>query len=234
MGDIPRTGLALTALRYAAGELPPTETAVFGAQLAVDQTARDALSEAIRLSAAALGRPTPTPDPLTRGAILDRLRPTLFTRAFPRRPYRGHPLAWAGLGGTVAAGLTAFGVWLADPPAGPATVATVRTVESLPTLQPVLVAECAPAPRPVRPAPTVVAEATPSPALAATRADVRPPAPAAKPSPEEEATPPAIEGPPHDPSPARTATDPTAGTPRPARQPAEPSSFNPSLDPGAL
>jgi hypothetical protein len=48
MADTPRPGLALTALRYAAGELPATEAAVFDAQLAVDQDARDALGEAIR------------------------------------------------------------------------------------------------------------------------------------------------------------------------------------------
>ncbi|MFO0852119.1 MAG: hypothetical protein U0871_26675 [Gemmataceae bacterium] len=231
MADTPRPGLALTALRYAAGELPATEAAVFDAQLAVDQAARDALEEAIRLSAAALGRPAPAPDPLARSAVLDRLRPTLISRAFPRRPYRGHPLTWAGLGGVMAAGLTALGVWLGDPPAAPVSARRppARMIDATPAPRPVQFVEAAPAPRPAPAAPVVVADATPAPALAASQADVRPPAPTGKPAPEDETTPPAVEAPPD--TPARTAADPSATAPRPARQPAEPSSFNPSLGP---
>ncbi|HET6573054.1 MAG TPA: hypothetical protein VFG68_05595 [Fimbriiglobus sp.] len=112
----PTDELPLTALRYAAGELPPAEAAAFEVRLAHDQEARDALGEAIRLSAAALDRPTPAPDPLVREVVREALRPTVLSWLFPRRPYRGHPLAWAGLGGTVAAGLTALGVWLGDQP----------------------------------------------------------------------------------------------------------------------
>ncbi len=111
-----RSDLPVTALRYAAGELSPGETAAFEAQLATEQTAREALAEAIRLSAAALDRPAPAPDPLVREAVRDALRPSLVSWLFPRRRYRGHPLAWAGLGGAVAAGLTALGVWLGDQP----------------------------------------------------------------------------------------------------------------------
>lgn len=117
--DLPTDGLPLTALRYAAGELPPAEAAAFEVRLAHDQAAREALGEALRLSAAALDRPAPAPDPLVREVVRDMLRPTLASWLFPRRPYRGHPLAWAGLGGAVAAGLTALGVWLGDPPADP-------------------------------------------------------------------------------------------------------------------
>jgi hypothetical protein len=113
----PADDLPLTALRYAAGELSPREAAAFEARLAVDQAAREALGEAIRLSAAALQQPAPAPDPLAREVVRDALRPTLLSWLFPRRPYRGHPLAWAGLGGAVAAGLTVFGVWLGDRPA---------------------------------------------------------------------------------------------------------------------
>ena len=115
----PTDELPLIALRYAAGELPPAEAAAFDARLAHDQEAREALGEAIRLSAAALDRPAPAPDPLVREAVREALRPTLLAWLFPRRPYRGHPLAWAGLGGAVAAGLTALGVWLGDPPTDP-------------------------------------------------------------------------------------------------------------------
>jgi hypothetical protein len=112
----PTDDLPLTALRYAAGELPAASAAAFEARLADDQAAREALGEAIRLSAAALDRPAPDPDPLVRAAVRDALRPTVLSWLFPRRPYRGHPLAWAGLGGAVAAGFTVLGVWLGDQP----------------------------------------------------------------------------------------------------------------------
>ncbi len=112
----PTDDLSLTALRYAARELTPAEAAAFEDRLATDQAARESLGEAIRLSAAALHQPAPAPDPLVREAVRDALRPALLSRLFPRRPYRGHPLAWAVLGGAVAAGLTALGVWLGDRP----------------------------------------------------------------------------------------------------------------------
>ena len=99
MTPSPTDDLALTALRYAAGELPAAEAAAFEARLAADQAAREALGEAIRLSAAALDRPAPAPDPLSARRSGTRLRPTVLSWLFPRRPYRGHPLAWAGLGG---------------------------------------------------------------------------------------------------------------------------------------
>lgn len=98
--------LAVTALRYAAGDMTPADAEMFEARLADDQTARDALAEAVRLSAAASGLPAPTPDPLVRVAVAERLNPTWASRLFPRRPYRGHPAAWAALGGGVAALLT--------------------------------------------------------------------------------------------------------------------------------
>ena len=118
------TDLALQALRYAAGELTPAEVEVFESRLAVDQAAREALAEAVRLSAAASGAPDPTPDPLTRAAVADRLRPTWLTRLFPRRPYRGHPLAWAGVGGSVTAAVVYFA---ATPPADPSPAPVAHT-----------------------------------------------------------------------------------------------------------
>lgn len=113
--------LALTAWRFAAGELPAEQAEQFAEQLANDQSARDALADAIRLSAAALGQPAPAPsdDPLRAEAVREAVRGGWLGWVFPRRPYRGHPLAWAGLGGAAAAGLTAFAVWLADPPVNP-------------------------------------------------------------------------------------------------------------------
>ncbi|MCU0703876.1 MAG: hypothetical protein MUF18_07845 [Fimbriiglobus sp.] len=107
MLDTPRTPidaeLSLAALRYAAGEMPPPEAEQFEARLGDDQVAREALAEAVRLSAAASGLPVPTPDHQIRAGAIDQLFPTWASRLFPSRRYRGHPLAWAGLGGGVAA-----------------------------------------------------------------------------------------------------------------------------------
>lgn len=103
----PPAHLAVAALRYAAGDMTDADAEAFEARLGADQTARDALAEAVRLSAAASGLPSPTPDPLVRAAVAERLNPTWVSRLFARRPYRGHPATWAGLGGGVAAFLTA-------------------------------------------------------------------------------------------------------------------------------
>ena len=84
------------ALRYAAGELMREDSVAFEAQLATDQNARDALSEAVRLSAAALGQSPPTPHRSFRLIIRERLagwRPWWLAR----QAYRGHPLIWIGL-----------------------------------------------------------------------------------------------------------------------------------------
>ncbi|MBX9580133.1 MAG: hypothetical protein K2X87_07470, partial [Gemmataceae bacterium] len=48
--------LEALALRYAAGRLSPAAAAAFEARLETDQAARDALAEAVQLSAAALGQ----------------------------------------------------------------------------------------------------------------------------------------------------------------------------------
>ena len=110
------------ALRYAAGELPPPETALFEKQLAADQDARDALGEAVRLSAAALGQAPPSPDRSFRGLIRERLRPlgAWRPRWLSRRAYRGHPIAWAILGAGVVAGATLTGLQLAATDSPPA------------------------------------------------------------------------------------------------------------------
>ena len=60
--------------------------------------------------------------------VRDTLRPTVLSWLFPRRPYRGHPLAWAVLGGAVAAGLTALGVWLGDQPTDEADLPGIADV----------------------------------------------------------------------------------------------------------
>jgi hypothetical protein len=110
---MPRDALAATALRYAAGDLSPAECAVFEAHLATDQDARDALAEAIRLSARALHQPPPAPDRTFRAAIRERL--IGWTPAWlRRRAYRGHPATWAALGAVAVAASTVIGLVLAD------------------------------------------------------------------------------------------------------------------------
>jgi hypothetical protein len=92
-----------TALRYAAGDLPPDEVEAFERRLADDQDARDALSEAVRLSAAALGQAAPAPDRSFRTRLRARLGLS----------YRG-PLAWSALGAAVVAACALLAVSAAD------------------------------------------------------------------------------------------------------------------------
>jgi len=103
------------ALRFAARDLPPPEAEAFEARLAGDQSARDALCEAVRLSAAALGREL-QPDRSFRALIRDRLR---GTRWLARRVYRGHPLAWVGFGAGLVAAATLLALNLAGTAAPP-------------------------------------------------------------------------------------------------------------------
>ncbi len=109
----PEPTLQATALRYVASDLAPTEAAAFEARLAEDQEARDAVSEAVRLSAAVLRQPPPTPHRSFRAAIRERLV-GWCPGWLARRAYRGHPLAWAGLGAVVVAACTVVGLSLAD------------------------------------------------------------------------------------------------------------------------
>jgi len=120
--------LEATALHYAARDLSAAEAEAFEIRLAGDQAARDALAEAVRLSAAALGQAPPAPDGSFRALIRDRLRPLVawHPRWLTRRAYRGHPLAWAGAGAVVVAGATLVGLRLAEPDAAHTPVATVR------------------------------------------------------------------------------------------------------------
>ena len=112
--------LALAALKYAAGELDPVDAAGFELKLADDPEARDALEEAVRLSAAALGQPEFKPDPLYRNAVVETLRPTRswMSRIFARRPYRGHPLTWT-VAGAAATAVAATVIVLTSQPPGP-------------------------------------------------------------------------------------------------------------------
>jgi hypothetical protein len=144
----PEPTLQATALRYAAGDLSAAEAAAFEARLAGDQEARDALAEAVRLSAAALGQPAPAPHRSFRAAAWERL--TGWCPGWlARRAYRGHPLAWAGVGALAVAACIAIGFSLGEPEAAPAA-SPVAASPARPA--------AAPAPRPgpvaAAPAPT--------------------------------------------------------------------------------
>src|SRR5260221_14464201 len=96
-----REASSSTGMRFAAGDLPPRETAAFEVRLAGEQSARDALAEAVRLSAAALGQDAPAPDRTFRAMIRERLLRSWYPGWLARRAYRGHPLAWAGAGAAI-------------------------------------------------------------------------------------------------------------------------------------
>jgi hypothetical protein len=116
--------LSLAALKYAAGDLDPVEADAFELRLADDADAREALSEAMRLSSAAAGHAELKPDPLFREVVVERLRPakSFLSTVVARRPYRGHPFTWttAGAGTTACA---AVALWLALPFAEPTPIA---------------------------------------------------------------------------------------------------------------
>ena len=118
--------LSLAALKYAAGELSPVDAAGFELKLADDPDAREALEEAVRLSAAAIGQPNLLPDPLFRQATVESLRTnrSWIGRLFARRPYRGHPLTWTGAG---AAAMASVGsILLLKTPTSPCGECTPR------------------------------------------------------------------------------------------------------------
>ena len=141
---MPDPTLQATALRYAASDLTPEEVAAFEARLAEDQDARDAVAEAVRLSAQAIGQKPPSPHPSFRVAIRERLS---------LRAPRGGPLAWIALGAAVAA-CTIFGLTLAenaeqpDAASGPVALAPAETHPAPQVTEP------APAPTPGTPAST--------------------------------------------------------------------------------
>jgi hypothetical protein len=126
---MPDPDLQATALRYAAGDLTPDEAAGFEARLAEEQGARDALAEAVRLSAQAIGQAPPAPHPSFRALLRARLS---------LRAYGGSPLAWTGLGGAAVAACALLGLALAgqdgprpahDPAAAPALVHSAPRAE---------------------------------------------------------------------------------------------------------
>jgi hypothetical protein len=126
--------LQATALRYAAGDLPPSESEAFELLLATDEAAQDALAEAVRLSAAAIGQAAPAPTPSFRDRVRARVRAS-----------RGSPLAWAACGATAVAVATIVGLQLShtEPGKSPELQATPVAAPSPPPIA------VAPEPRPV-------------------------------------------------------------------------------------
>jgi len=145
---MPEPTLQATALRYAAGDLTTAECAAFEVQLTLDQDARDALAEAVRLSAAALGQKPPSPDRSFREAIRERLA-GYCPAWLRRRAYRGHPVTWAGIGAGVVAASTLLGLALGGRTT-PDSTRPVEIAETGPALKPPVVnhAEMAMAPAP--------------------------------------------------------------------------------------
>lgn len=147
---MPEPTLQAAALRYAAGDLTSAESEAFEVLLRDNQDARDALAEAVRLSARALGQEPPRPDRSFRAAIRERL--IGYCPAWlRRRAYRGHPLTWTALGAAAVAASTVIGLSLAAREAPEAASAiAVAAVVSAPQPRSVLLdetAEVAPAPR---------------------------------------------------------------------------------------
>ncbi len=120
---MPENNLQTLALRYAARDLTPSELAAFEEQLATDQTARDALAEAVRLSAQAIGQEPPKPQAACRALLRARLN---------WDTYRGHPLYWAGLGAVAVAACAIVVVALADRASPRMATPTVRGNETAP------------------------------------------------------------------------------------------------------
>jgi hypothetical protein len=146
---MPEPTLQAAALRYAAGDLTSAESEAFEILLRDNQDARDALAEAVRLSAAALGQEPPGPDRSFRAAIRERL--IGYCPAWlRRRAYRGHPATWTALGAATVAASTIIGLSLAAPEAP----------ETAPA--PIVVAAVVPAPQP-RPAPVSEIALAPAP-----------------------------------------------------------------------
>jgi hypothetical protein len=94
--------LTARALLYAAGELDGPDAEAFERLLAADQAARDALTNAVRLSLALDPRLPRGPGPRCREQVRRRLRPGLWARLTAPRLSRGHPAAWGLLGAAAA------------------------------------------------------------------------------------------------------------------------------------
>lgn len=101
----PDSVLAFEALLYASGELGADELKAFEARLASDQSAREALGQAVQLTMSLNGevvRPNPGWRQQAKARLLQPAALSFRDKAAERRGYRGHPLIWI-LSGAAAA-----------------------------------------------------------------------------------------------------------------------------------
>jgi hypothetical protein len=123
------------ALLYTNGELDAPEAAGFEARLGAEQSAREALCEAVQLTMTLGGASAPRPDPSYRERVRDQLLSTTARTApvsngwwsglLRPRLYPGHPALWA-LGGALAAVLV-VGFALPRPSSAKTEIASSRT-----------------------------------------------------------------------------------------------------------
>ncbi len=129
--------LRFQAWRYASGALPPAEAATFERRLGDEQAARDALCQAVQITALLNGHKPPQPQGSYRTRVWQRLgrRPAVGRGLFQRQIYRGHPALWSALGAAAAVLLiVGFGrlAWT-EPLPVPPVAASPSTPTSLPT-----------------------------------------------------------------------------------------------------
>jgi hypothetical protein len=105
-GNPAAEAVALQALRYASGELDEAAAAAFERRLGDDQSAREALCQAVNQCRTLTEQPV-LPNPSYRAEVRRQLRrPGWWEGIFRRRAYHGHPLLWGVLGAAAAMALT--------------------------------------------------------------------------------------------------------------------------------
>jgi anti-sigma-K factor RskA len=103
-GEPGHQNLPVLALLYATGELDAAEAAAFERRLGEDQSAREALCQAVQLAQAMAGLETPLPRLAYRERVRQELRgrSSWWSGLLGRRVYRGHPALWSLVGAAAA------------------------------------------------------------------------------------------------------------------------------------
>jgi hypothetical protein len=123
--------LEAQALLYANGELDGADGTAFEQRLAADQTAREALAQAVELVRTVNGAVS-SPNPDYRLRVQARLLPRgLWSWVGRRRFYRGHPVAWLLTGAAMAAAVLLLVGVPSAPSAASAPEAKVQPTPSL-------------------------------------------------------------------------------------------------------
>jgi hypothetical protein len=93
----------LQAFLYANGELDSAEASAFERRLGEDQSAREALCQAVQLSRTLNRLAAARPNPAYRERVRERLRRrSCWNWLFGQRTYRGHPAIWSAVGAAAA------------------------------------------------------------------------------------------------------------------------------------